>query len=109
MRVTTITIKRGVNEATVATGILAKIDQQSTTAIVEHLAAGDHHVGDRFIIRTLGWNPNALVKRGDLIIDELFTDEDNANGYSYRYKVTSRPKNFDLHHQEFIGDTSVGN
>lgn len=107
MRTTTLTIKRP-DKTTVATGLLAKVDQSSTKEVVEHLQIGDHHTGDMFRIVTLGWNPNALIRRGDLLIDELFTDEDNANGYTYRYRVISRPKNFYLHHQECTVDTAVG-
>lgn len=108
MRITTLTLKRPDN-TTIATGILAQVDQASTKSIVEHMQVGDHHVGDMWKIVTLGWNPAALIRRGDLLIDEQFTDTDNASGFTYRYRVISHPKDYWLHHQELTADSAVGN
>jgi hypothetical protein len=107
MRVTTVTIKHPDN-TTYATGLLVQVDQTSDKSMIEHAAIGDHHVGDLFTITTLGWNPSALIRRGDVLLDERFTDEDNKNGATYRYRIVSRPKNYDLHHQVCVADTAVG-
>jgi hypothetical protein len=108
MRTTTLTIKRPDNTV-IATGILAQIDQSSTKSVIEHMQIGDHHDGDMWKITTLGWNSHALIRRSDLLIDELFTDADNVNGFTYSYRVISRPKDYWLHHQELTADSAVGN
>jgi hypothetical protein len=109
MRTTTLTIKRPDNTI-FATGLLAQVDQASDKSVIEHLQIGDHHVGDMWAITTLGWNPAALIRRGDLLIDEIYTDADKAAGtYPFAYRVISRPKDYWLHHQSLKADSAVGN
>lgn len=108
MRETSITIQRP-DGTVVAQHVLVQVDQSSTKEVLEHLALADHHGGDMFKVQTRGWWPLALIRRGDLLIDEQFVDADNKDGNTFGYRVISRPKDYWLDHQECTCDSIVGN
>ncbi len=104
MRDTTLTIQRGVNTATVtdlasrlATGISAQIDEVDGTLQTIHGEVTIFEEGIDFKL-IVAWNPNALIRKGDTLLDERYVDV--TTGMQYQYLVTRRPKDYQFSHQE---------
>lgn len=107
MRETTVSVYRP--EGTLlASGIRVQVDQLSDQEMVELAGFYDWRGVDRFRIYTLDWNPTTLIARGDLLVDERFTDEATSGGQYFRYRVVSRPKTFDRSYQAMLCDVTVG-
>lgn len=108
MRDTTITIQRPANGqmTQVATGIRCQVDQASTKEVVEHRQAYAWEVADYFKVYTTDWNPTALIRRGDELVDERATDPET--GQPFRYRVMGRVKDYEYSHQEMFCRVLVG-
>lgn len=108
MRLTTVTIQRP-EGTTLATGIRCQVDQMSDREAALLRQAFEWHAADLYRLYTSDWNPNSLIQRGDVLIDERFTDEDSPGGANfYKYRVVSRPRNYDRQYQSCICEVVVG-
>lgn len=107
MRETTVTIQRPEGTAlSGGTGIRVQVDQTSDQERVLAMQAYEWRGADLYKVYTLDWNPGALIARGDLLVDERFTDEET--GQYFRYRVVGRPKNQDRFNQTMLCEVVVG-
>lgn len=103
MRYTSITIRRPEKttltglDGRLASGIRVKVDEVSEMLQANHQAY-DYHAPYTYKVYTFGWYPNSLIRKGDVLIDERYTDP--QTGQLYKYRVTGRPKDFQGDHQE---------
>lgn len=105
MRETTVSVYRPEGTLLVS-AIRVQVDQLSDAEMVTLAAVYDFHGEDRYRVYTLDWNANSLIERGDLLVDERFTDE--MTGQPFRYRVVSRPKSFDRSYQVMLVEVPVG-
>jgi hypothetical protein len=107
MRDTSITIQRP-KGTTIATGILVQVDQASAKEVYDHMQAYAWDGKDLYRIYTYWWNPSALIRRGDILIDEQRIDPESTTGAAYTWRVTGKPKDYELDHQEVYAEAYVG-
>jgi len=108
---TRVTVQRP--EGTILTGsdgrtvqhLAVKIDQMTPGETLQHQDLGTFRGAIGFKI-FVDWQPNALLRHEDILIDEEVIDPDTHTYYKYR--VSKRVKNFLYDHQELIADTVVG-
>lgn len=107
MRETTVSIQRP-EGTTIATHIRVQVDQVSLREQVDLRGAYDYQAGDYFKVYVLDWNyGTSLVKRDDVLLDELYTDPENKNA-AFKYRVVGRVKDFTHDHQECYVRVVVG-
>jgi hypothetical protein len=112
MRTTTVTIQRP--EGTLyASGVRVQVDQMTFKEVMDHMDVTRMHGHDGFKVYTLDWIPPLLIHRDDVLIDERYTDPDtitpaNPTGSLFKYRVVSRPKDYDWDHQEMVVEVVVG-
>jgi hypothetical protein len=113
MWTTTVTVQRPegttLTDATnrPVTHLPVKVDASSGT-LAEAIASAmlpQYHSGIKFKI-LVDWQPNALLKQADILIDEAQIDPDT--GTYYKYRVIARPMNFVGSHQQLEVETVVG-
>ncbi len=119
MRDTMITIQRPEGTTLVVNGMTAQhiavqIDQVSLRQTIDLRNAYDYQAGDYFKVYTAGWYGTFLLRRDDVLIDELYRDPDtitagNPTGNFFKYRVIGRVKDFQFDHQECFVRVVVGN
>lgn len=109
MRYTTVTVQRPDGTA-LATGLAVQVDQLSNQEMLVHAQLENFRVADRYKVITQWWpvlgTGATQVRRGDLLVDERYTNSET--GAAYHYRVTGLPKLFDLDHEEMTVEVVTG-
>lgn len=112
MRDTYVTIERP-EHTVLATNVHVQVDQMGDREVAALRAAWEYQAGDYFRIYTADWDPNSLIRRDDVLVDQMFIDPDtitasNPGGNYFRYRIVGRVKDFEYDHQEAYGWVVVG-
>lgn len=91
----------------VAQHVFIRIEQVGDQQALTHQRLYGTDVRVIYALTTYGWNPTALVRQDDFVVDETQVDPDT--GLNVRMRITGRPRNAVGDHQELRGEVVVGN